>query len=66
MNRISSDKDKMLDFKWNHSVIQSSATVLCFSNYKESFVNIAIVDLKTRRKNIVKTFKLSERPTYLF
>jgi hypothetical protein len=29
-------------------------------------VNIAIVDLKTRRKNIVKTFKLSNKPTYLY
>jgi len=29
-------------------------------------VNIAIVDLKTRRKNIVKTFKLSNKPTFLY
>lgn len=61
-----SEFDKMIDFKWTHSVIQTSATVLCLSNYKEQLVNIAIIDLKTRRKNIVKTFKLSNRPTFLF
>lgn len=65
-NRTSSEYDKMLEIHWSHSVIQTSATVLCFSNYKESFVNIAMIDLKTRRKNIVKTFKLSNRPTFLF
>ena len=56
----------MIEIKWNESVIQSSATALCFSNYRESFVNIAIVDLKTRRKNIVKTFKLQNKPTRLY
>jgi hypothetical protein len=40
--------------------------VLCFSVYKESIVNIAIVDLKTRRKNNVKQFKLSNKPTKLY
>ena len=64
--RISSERDCMIEIKWNHSVIQSSATVLCFSVYKESIVNIAIVDLKTRRKNNVKQFKLSNKPTYLY
>lgn len=64
--RISSARDKMIEIKWNQSVIQSSATVLCFSVYKESIVNIAIVDLKTRRKNNVKQFKLSNKPTKLY
>jgi hypothetical protein len=27
---------------------------------------LAIVDLKTRRKNIIKTFKNQRRPTFLF
>mmetsp|Transcript_17518 Transcript_17518/g.29525 ORF Transcript_17518/g.29525 Transcript_17518/m.29525 type:complete len:386 (+) Transcript_17518:37-1194(+) len=67
LNRISSEHDKMIDTEtWQHQVIQSSATVLCFSNYKESFVNIAIIDLKTRRKNIVKQFKMQNKPTYLY
>jgi len=39
--------------------------VLCFSNYNESQILLAIVDLKTRRKNIIKTFKNQRRPTYL-
>lgn len=64
--RISSERDCMIEIKWNHSVIQSSATVLCFSIYKESLVKIAIVDLKTRRKNNVKQFKLSNKPTKLY
>lgn len=64
--RISSERDCMIEIKWNHSVIQSSATVLCFSVYKESIVNIAIVDLKTRRKNNVKQFKLTNKPTKLY
>lgn len=45
---------------------QASSTVLCFSNYNESQILLAIVDLKTRRKNIIKTFKNQKRPTYLF
>ena len=64
--RISSERDCMIEIKWNHSVIQSSATVLCFAIYKESLVKIAIVDLKTRRKNNVKQFKLSNKPTKLY
>jgi WD40 repeat protein len=44
---------------------QSSSTVLCFSNYNESQILIAIVDLKTRRKNIIKTFKNQRRPTFI-
>lgn len=39
--------------------------MLCFSNYNESQILLAIVDLKTRRKNIIKTFKNQRRPTYL-
>lgn len=39
---------------------------MCFSNYNESQILLAIVDLKTRRKNIIKTFKNQKRPTYLF
>lgn len=64
--RISSERDCMIEIKWNQSVIQSSATALCFSVYKESLVNIAIVDLKTRRKNNVRQFKLTNKPTKLF
>jgi len=66
-NRISSDKDCMIELKeWTDSVIQHSAFVLCFSNYRESFVNIASVDIKTRRKTLLKRFNLSNPPTKLF
>jgi hypothetical protein len=39
---------------------------LCFSNYRESFVSIATIDLKTRRRNNVKRFELNSKPTFLF
>lgn len=39
--------------------------MLCFSNYNESQILIAIVDLKTRRKNIIKVFSTQNRPTVL-
>ena len=39
--------------------------MLCFSNYNECQILLAIVDLKTRRKNIIKTFKNQRRPTYM-
>lgn len=57
----------MIEFyPYNYTQIQSSATVLCFSNYRESFVNIATIDLKTRRKQNIKRFELNSKPTYLF
>ena len=56
--RISSDKDLMIEIDWKHTVIQSSATVLCLSNYRESFVNLATIDVKTRRKINLKNFQL--------
>ena len=60
-----SDKDKMIELRYKLQN-QASSTVLCFSNYNESQILLAIVDLKTRRKNIIKTFKNQRRPTYLF
>jgi hypothetical protein len=60
-----SDKDKMIELRYKLQN-QASSTVLCFSNYNESQILLAIVDLKTRRKNIIKTFKNQKRPTYLF
>lgn len=40
--------------------------MLCFSSYNEQQILIAIVDLKTRRKHVIKTFKNVRRPTFLF
>lgn len=47
-------------------VIIPSAFILCSSNYNECFVKVAIIDLKTRRKNHVKTFKTTNKPTFLY
>lgn len=54
----------MIEIKWK-PLIPSSSSVLCISNYNEQHAYIAIVDLKTRRKNIIKTFKNTNRPTFL-
>ena len=64
--RSASDKDKMIEITWSHTVIQSSATVLCFSNYNDSLVNLGIIDLKMRNLKFVKTFKLSNKPTFVY
>ena len=40
--------------------------MLCFSNYNQRNVFIAIVDLKTRRKNIIKSLQTQLRPTFLY
>jgi hypothetical protein len=37
-----------------------------FSNYREAFVMIAVIDLKTSRMNKLKTFKLSNKPTKMY
>jgi hypothetical protein len=37
-----------------------------FSNYREAFVMIAVIDLKTSRMNKLKTFKLSAKPTKMY
>jgi hypothetical protein len=65
-SRISSDKDTMIEIKWTETLIQSSATVLAVSNYRESFVYITIIDLKMRRQQQIKNYKLSNKPTMLF
>lgn len=49
-NRISSDKDQMIEMRWNQTAIQESSTILCFGNYREAFVNIICIDLKSQRK----------------
>ena len=64
--RSASDRDQMIEIQWSHTLIQSSATVLCFSNYNDSLVNIGIIDLKMRNLKFVKTFKLNARPTTLY
>ena len=66
-NRIASDKDKMIELRdWSDTIIQSSATVIAVSNYRESFVYITIIDLKMRRQHQIKRFDLNNKPTELF
>lgn len=64
MGTSASERDRMIELKFTLQN-QSSSTVLCFSNYNDQQILIAIVDLKTRRKNIIKTFKNQRRPTVL-
>lgn len=62
-----SEKDCMIEIEYGAAgIIIPSAFTLCFSNYNESVVKIAIIDLKTKRKNMVNTFKTNLRPTKLY
>jgi len=65
-NRISSERDSMIEIKWTETVIQSSATVLAVSNYNQSFVYITNIDLKMRRQNQLKKFEISRKPTKMY
>ena len=65
-NRISSDKDQMIEIEWTETVIQESSTILCFANHNESFVNLACIDLKTTRMNNLKRLELTKNPTKIF
>ena len=75
----SSSKDTMIEFKWSaKSGINSyfgallsrglpdSTSVLCCTNYHMQKSIIATVDLKTRRKNVLKIFDHPKQPTYIF
>ena len=62
----SSEKDRMIELEWKHQFIQPSSTVLCITNYNDSLVIVVVIDLKTRRKQIFKTYKCAQRPSYLF
>ena len=46
--------DCMIELKWE-GYLAESATVLGISNYQESSVKVTMVDLKTRKKHIMKT-----------
>lgn len=55
----------MIEIEWS-SQIQESSTILCFGNYQKAFVNIALIDIKTRRKNNLLTLQLNAPPTKIF
>ena len=65
--RISSKEDQMIEIDdWKLTQTQASTAVLCFSNYRQSFISIASFDLKTRRKLPLRTYNLANKPTKLF
>jgi len=53
---VPSANDIMIELKWK-SLIQSSSTILCISNFTEKLTIICNVDLKTRRRVLVNQFK---------
>mmetsp|Transcript_9186 Transcript_9186/g.6945 ORF Transcript_9186/g.6945 Transcript_9186/m.6945 type:complete len:103 (+) Transcript_9186:592-900(+) len=63
---VPSENDKMIELKWKFAIATNSTTVLCFSNYNGRRTMIATVDLKTRRKIIIKQFPNQRSPTTLF
>jgi hypothetical protein len=65
MISTASAKDKMIELIFELKN-QPSSTVLCFSNFNDKSIIIAVVDLKTRRKHIMKSYRSENRPTYLF
>lgn len=65
MTSTASDKDKMIELIFDLKN-QPSSTVLCFSNYNDKSIIIAVVDLKTRRKHIMKSYRSENRPTFLY
>ena len=65
-NRVSSEKDTMIEIKWTLNIIQSSATVLAVSNFNESFVYITIIDLKMRRQQQINRYQTTNKPTKLY
>jgi len=46
--------------------LSNSATMIAISNFNSKHVNVGIIDLKTRKQDILMTFKNKERPTFLF
>ena len=56
----------MIELEWKHSFIQPSSTVLCNTNYNDSSVIVVGIDLKTRRKQIFKTYKCQQKPSFLY
>lgn len=64
--RISSKHDQMIELEPQPLPVASTAVVLCFANYRESFINIQSFDLKTRRRAGLKTYNLTGKPTKLF
>ena len=66
-NRISSEKDQMIELEPQKlAQTQSSAAVLCFSNYKEKFITVQSFDLKTRRRVPLLKIACESAPTKLF
>lgn len=65
ISTTATDKDKMIELKMHRSY-STSSTALCISLYSQCSVIVGIIDLKTRKKNIIKRFNTSTYPTYLY
>ena len=62
---VASAHDKMMELKWKGLQLSSSA-MMCMSNWTERLTIIVEVELKTRKRQIKKTFKNNLNPTALF
>ena len=60
-----SDRDTMIEFKWK-GLINQSSSMLCISNFNEKLILICNVDIKSRSRDIKKTIKTQNRPTFLY
>lgn len=64
-----SEKDKMIEFVFKNSKnsnLLPSATIIIISSYNEQHVIVAVVDLKSRKKNIRFNLKTKRKPNFLF
>jgi len=64
-----SEHDKMIEFVFKNSKnsnLLPSATIIIISSFNEQHVIVAVVDLKSRKKNIKFNLKTKRKPNYLF
>jgi len=60
---VASERDRMIELKWKFAISSSSTTVLCYFNFNAQRTFIATMELKTKRKIIIKTFNNQRSPT---
>jgi len=64
-----SEHDKMIEFVFKNSKnsnLLPSATIIVISSFNEQHVIVAVVDLKSRKKNIKFNLKTKRKPNFLF
>ena len=55
----------MIEFKWK-GLINQSSSMLCISNFNEKLILICNVDIKSRSRDIKKTIKTQNKPTFMY